>query len=154
MKRFRSYQYSSSSNNVKIGIAIVILLLLSNVILLYFFVKERNINKNLFILIDRTNNDFNQIHESLKKKDLQSAFRHLADAQKQVVSMLPAQPSPSQKVQAEKKGTPPVQTTQAKAAPPQTLAAIPTSNKETPYPFVFADSGEYLLICEKDTKII
>lgn len=154
MKSFRSYRYSSLSNNVKIGIAIVILLLLSNTMLLYFFVKERTINKNLFILIDRTNNDFNQIHESLKKKDLQSAFRHLTEAQKQMVSMLPAQPSPAQKVRAETKETPPVHTSQAKATPPQTLAAIPTSNKETPYPFVTADAGEYLLVCEKDTKII
>ena len=154
MIRFRSYRYSSLSHNVKIGIAIAIVLLLSNTVLVYFFVKERNINKNLITLIDRTNSDFYQIHESLKKKDLQSAFRHLAEAQKQVASMLPAQPSPTQKVRAETKETLPAHTTQAKATPPQVLPAIPVSSKETPYPLLFADAGEYLLICEKDTKNI
>jgi murein L,D-transpeptidase YafK len=141
---------------VKIGIAIVLLLLLSNTMVLYFFVKEKNINKNLFILIDRTNNDFNQIHESLKQKDLQSAFRHLTEAQKQVVAMLPAKASSPQTPSVEKKELPPAQSPQTKAAtaPPQAVASLPSSAQETPYPFVFADADEYLLICEKDKKTL
>jgi murein L,D-transpeptidase YafK len=156
MKILRTNSYSSGSIHLKICIALVVLLLFSNSILLYLFIKERNNNKNLFGLIDRTNKDFNQIHESLKQKDLQKAFRHLAEAQKQVVAMLPATPSPSPEPVEETKELPPVPPTKVKEtpAPSQTVASMPASSQETPYPFVFADDGEYLLICEKDAKIL
>ncbi len=147
---------TSGSVYIKIGIALVVLLLFSNSILFYLFIKEKNYNKNLFSLIDRTNKDFNQIHESLKQKDLQKAFRHLTEAQKQVVAMLPATPSPSPKPAEETKESPPVSPTRVKEipTPAQTVASMPASSQEAPYPFVFADAGEYLLICEKDTKIL
>jgi murein L,D-transpeptidase YafK len=131
MNKFRIYSNSSGSIYLKIGIALITLLLLSNAVLLYLFIKERNNNKSLFSLIDRKNKEFNQIHESLKQKDLQKAFRLLTEAQKQAVAMLPATPAPA-----------------------QTAANLPPSIRETPSPFIFADSGEYLLICEKDTKIL
>jgi hypothetical protein len=66
MNKFRIYSNLSGSIYLKIGIALITLLLLSNAILLYLFIKERNNNKSLFSLIDRTNKEFNQIHESLK----------------------------------------------------------------------------------------
>ena len=156
MKRFRTNSISSGSIYLKIGIAVITLLLISNSILFYLFIKERNENKYLFSLIDKTNKDFSQIHESLKQKDLQKAFRHLTEAQKQVVAMLPATPQPSQKPAAETKELPPVSQTKVKEtpAPSQTVASMPVSTQVTPYPFVFADEGEYLLVCEKDTKIL
>ena len=144
MNKFRIYSNSSGSVYLKIGIALITLLLLSNAVLLYLFIKERNNNKSLFSLIDRKNKEFNQIHESLKQKDLQKAFRLLTEAQKQAVAMLPATPAPQQKPTAETKELPPA----------QTAASLPPSERETPSPFIFADSGEYLLICEKDTKIL
>jgi murein L,D-transpeptidase YafK len=156
MKILRTNSYSSGSILLKICIALVVLLLFSNSILYYLFIKERNNNKNLFSLIDRTNKDFNQIHESLKQKDLQKAFRHLTEAQKQVVAMLPATPSPTPKPAEEIKELPPAPPTKGKETPAssQSVASVPVSSQETPYPFVFADAGEYLLICEKDTKIL
>ena len=144
MNKFRIYSNSSGSIYLKIGIALITLLLLSNAVLLYLFIKERNNNKSLFSLIDRKNKEFNQIHESLKQKDLQKAFRLLTEAQKQAVAMLPATPAPQQKPTAETKELPPA----------QTAASLPPSERETPSPFIFADSGEYLLIGEKDTKIL
>jgi murein L,D-transpeptidase YafK len=144
MNKFRIYSNSSGSVYLKIGIALITLLLLSNAVLLYLFIKERNNNKSLFSLIDRKNKEFNQIHESLKQKDLQKAFRLLTEAQKQAVAMLPATPAPQQKPTAETKELPPA----------QTAASLPPSERETPSPFIFADSGEYLLIGEKDTKIL
>jgi len=156
MKIFRTNSISSGSIYLKIGIALVILLLFSNSILLYLFIKERNENKYLFSLIDKTNKDFSQIHESLKQKDLQKAFRHLTEAQKQVIAMLPATASSSPKPTEETKELPPVSPTKVKEipAPSQTAASMPASTQESPYPFIFADAGEYLLICEKDTKIL
>ncbi len=153
MKNFSINRYSSAPVYLKIGIAAIILLFLSNLLLLYLFVKERNNNKNLFGLINRTNKDFNQIHESLKQKDMQKAFRYLTEAQKQVVAMLPAAPVPAEKAAAVTKEQRPAQPTQAKAAV-TTVASAPTSLQDAPYTFVFADAGEYLLICEKDTKIL
>jgi murein L,D-transpeptidase YafK len=156
MNKFRIYSNSSGSIYLKIGIALITLLLLSNAILLYLFIKERNNNKNLFSLIDRTNKEFNQIHESLKQKDLQKAFRLLTEAQKQAVAMLPATPAPQQKPTSETKELLPAQKAQTKAAPAPVHATVslPPSERETPSPFIFADSGEYLLIGEKDTKIL
>ena len=130
----------------------MVLLLLSNLLLLYLFVKERNNNKNLFGLIDRASKDFNQIHESLKQKDMQKAFRYLTEAQK-VVAMLPAAPVPAEKAAVATKEQRPAPPTQAKAAA-ITVASAPASSQDAPYTFVFADAGEYLLICEKDTKIL
>lgn len=156
MKKFNTYKNSTKSAYLKISIIIVTVLLLSNSVLLYLFFKERTMNKSLSLFIDRTSNDFNQIHESLKQKDLQKAFRYLTEAQKQVAAMLPATPASPQKTVAETKELPSVQQTQAKtAAPqPQSVASTPAAVQETPTPFVFADAGEYLLICEKDTKIL
>ena len=153
MKNFSINRYSWGSVYLKIGIAGIILLLLSNLLLLYLFIKERNNNKNLFGLIDRANKDFNQIHESLKQKDLQKAFRYLTEAQKQVVAMMPAAPVPAEKAAAVTKEQRPAQPPQSKAAA-IAVASVPASAQDTPYTFVFADAGEYLLICEKDTKIL
>jgi murein L,D-transpeptidase YafK len=153
MRNFSINKYSSVPFYLKIGIAAIVLLLLSNLLLLYLFIRERNNNKSLFELIDRTSKDFSQIHESLKQKDMQKAFRYLTEAQKQVVAMLPAAPVPVEKVAAVTKEQQPAQPTQAKAAA-TTVASAPASLQDAPYTFVFADAGEYLLICEKDTKIL
>ena len=156
MNKYRSYRNTSVSMYRKIGISVIIALLVSNSLLLYLFIKEKNNNKNLISVIDKTNNDFNQIHESLKQKDLQKAFRHLVEAQKQVVAMLPAKVSSPQALSLEKKELPPAQSPQTKTAtaPSQVVASLPSSAQETPYPFVHADAGEYLLICDKDSKIL
>lgn len=82
MRNFSINRHSSVPFYLKIGIAAIVLLLLSNLFLLYLFIKERNNNKNLFGLIDRASRDFSQIHESLKQKDMQKAFRYLTEAQK------------------------------------------------------------------------
>lgn len=126
MNKYRSYRNSSASMYRKIGISVVIALLVSNSLLLYLFIKEKNNNKNLISVIDKTNNDFNQIHESLKEKDLQKAFRHLVEAQKQVVAMLPAKVSSPQTLSMEKKELPPAQSPQTKTAtaPPQAVSFL------------------------------
>ena len=140
MRNFNINRYSSASFYLKIGIAAIVLLLLSNLLLLYLFIKERNNNKSLFELIDRTSKDFSQIHESLKQKDMQKAFRYLTEAQKQVVAMLPAAPVPAEKAAAVTKEQQPAQPTQAKAAA-TTVASAPASLQDAPYTFVFADAN-------------
>jgi murein L,D-transpeptidase YafK len=153
MRKLSINRHSSAHFYLRIGIAAIVLLLLSNLLLLYLFIKERNNYKNLSGLIDKTSKDFNQIHESLKQKDMQKAFRYLTEAQKQVVAMLPAAPAPAEKEAAVTEERKPAQPTQAKAATTN-VASAPASPQDAPYSFVFADAGEYLLICEKDTKIL
>ncbi|HUH65412.1 MAG TPA: L,D-transpeptidase family protein [Syntrophales bacterium] len=157
MKNFSINRYSSAPAYLKIGIAAIVLLLLSNFLLLYLFAKERNNNKNLIGFVDRTSKDFSQIHESLRQKDLQKAFRYLTEAQKQAVALLPAAPAAT----GEKTPIPEVATKEqkpAQAVPAKVtttaVATAPTSPQDTPSPFVFADAGEYLLICEKETKVL
>lgn len=45
----------------KIGIPKAVMLLVSNSVLLYLFITEKNNNKNLLSAIDKTNQDFNQV---------------------------------------------------------------------------------------------
>ncbi|MCX5853938.1 MAG: L,D-transpeptidase family protein [Deltaproteobacteria bacterium] len=155
MNRFRSYRYSPKSPYLKIGIALIAILILINVALLYLFIKERNHNKNLRNTISETSKDFNHIHESLKQKDYQKAFRYLTEARKQVATILPPTPETPEKAstKVEATSTPP---TSVKAPPPplQAVASLPSPALEAPQPLVFADAREYLLVCEKDTKIL
>jgi len=153
MRNFSINRRSSVPFYVKIGIAAIVLLLLSNLLLLHLFIKERNNNKNLVVLIDRASKDFSQIHESLKQKDMQKAFRYLTEAQKQVVAMLPATPVTAEKAAAVPKEQQPAPPTEAKAAA-TTVASAPAPLQDAPNTFVFADAGEYLLICEKEAKIL
>ena len=154
MKIFGTNSELPVSKYLKIGIALIVLLLLSNSILFYLYINEKNNSKNLSIIIDKTNKDFSQIFESLKQKDLQKAFRHLTEAQKQVIAMLPATSSTSLKPE-ETKELSVVLPARVRETPASSQPAVSSvSAQETPYPFVFADQGEYLLVCEKDTKIL
>jgi hypothetical protein len=151
MNRFRSYRYSPKSPYLKIGIALIAILILINVALLYLFIKERNHNKNLRDTISETSKDFNHIHESLKQKDYQKAFRYLTEARKQVATILPPTP---EKVSPKAEATSPPPTSVEVPPPPKAVASLPSPALEAPQPLVFADAGEYLLVCEKDTKIL
>lgn len=101
--------------------------------------------------IAEASRDFDQIHESLRQKDLQKAFRHLNEAQKQVIALLPPQSIPVQQTEVPKKEVQPARETVA-SVPPQPAVSVVPATHETPVPLVFADAGEYLLICEKEIK--
>jgi len=155
MKKFRSYRYSSNPPYLKVGIALIAILILINVALLYLFIKERNHNKNLRNTISETSRDFNQIDESLRQKDYQKAFRHLTEARKQIATLLPPTPQAPPKPTVTAAAPPaPAAPVKATTAPPQPVASLPPPAQESPQPLVLADAGEYLLICEKETKTL
>lgn len=155
MKRFRSYRYSSNPPYLKIGIALITVLFLLNAILLYLFIKERNNNKNLIGLIGETGRDFNQIDESLRQKDYQKAFRHLTEARKQIATLLPSTPQAPLKTTPTAAAPPvPVIPVKTATAPSQPAASLPPPDQESPQSLVLADAGEYLLVCEKETKTL
>jgi len=155
MKKFRSYRYSSNHPYLKVGIALIAILILINVALLYLFIKERNHNKNLRNTISETSRDFNQIDESLRQKDYQKAFRHLTEARKQIATLLPPTPQAPPKPTVTAAAPPaPAAPVKATTAPPPPVASLPPPAQESPQPLVLADAGEYLLICEKETKTL
>jgi murein L,D-transpeptidase YafK len=155
MKRFRSYRYSSTPPYLKIGIALIAILILINAAFLYLFIKERNHNKNLRNTISETSRDFNQIDESLRQKDYQKAFRHLTEARKQIATLLPPAPQAPPKPTVTAAAPPaPAAPVKATTAPPQPVASLPPPAQESPQPLVLADAGEYLLVCEKETKTL
>ncbi|MCX5836854.1 MAG: L,D-transpeptidase family protein [Deltaproteobacteria bacterium] len=155
MKKFRSYRYSSTPPYLKIGIALIAILILINAALSYLFIKERNHNKNLRNTISETSKDFNQIDESLRQKDYQKAFRHLTEARKQIATLLPPTPQAPPKPTVTASAPPaPAAPVKATTAPPQPVASLPSPAQESPQPLVLADAGEYLLVCEKETKTL
>ncbi|MBM4270878.1 MAG: hypothetical protein FJ139_01770 [Deltaproteobacteria bacterium] len=154
MNRFKSDRFSSRSVYRKLSLAIFAVLVVSNAVLLYLFIQERSNNKNLIKFVTEARRDLDQIHESLRQKDLQKAFRHLTEAQKQVVALLPAQSLSSQQPKAEKEASQPVPPVRERVAsvPPQPVVSLVSAAHGVPGPLVFADAGEYLLVCEKDLK--
>jgi murein L,D-transpeptidase YafK len=154
MNRFRSYRDSPKIPYLKSGVALIAILILINVALLYLFIKERNHNKDLRNAISETSKDFNHIHESLKQKDYQKAFRYLTEARKQVATILPTTPETPQESSTRVAATSSAPTSVEATSPPQPVASLPSPSLESPQPLVFADAGEYLLVCEKDTKIL
>jgi len=152
MNRFRSNRYAPKSFFLKIGIAFIVVLVLINAGLLYLLIKERNNNTALLAMISNTDRQINQIHESLKQKDYQKAFRYLTEAKKQVAVLLPTPPKAPAMAEAPVAPSLPAKAT---TAPPQTVATtLPSPVQEAPQPLLFADAGEYLLICEKERKIL
>ncbi|MDP3097255.1 MAG: L,D-transpeptidase family protein [Syntrophales bacterium] len=113
---------------------------------------------------------------SLVQGELKKAFTELAQAQKNVSDLLPSvtEPSPTKPVIAQKQPPPPIPPSSIPVSKPPTEAPVqplpgtappkpPPSvipagltmaADESPYPFVLAEAGEYLLICEKDQKTL
>jgi len=156
MNRFRYDRHSPKSSYLKIGIVFIVVLVLINAALLYLLIRERNNNKTLLNIVGNTDRQIYKIHESLKQKDYQKAFRYLAEAKKQVAVLLPptAETSHKKPTTAETPAAPPLPA-KTTTAPTETVATIlPPAVQETPQPLLFADAGEYLLICEKERKFL
>jgi len=159
MNHFRSYRRSSRSRYFKIGIIIIVLLLVINAILLYLFINTRNDNKILLRLFSSNNKELDQIHESLNQKDYQKAFRYVVEAKKRVNGFMVPAPDVTQKPPALSAQVPPASSALATPAgtttiPPQPVASLPSPDQMAPLPLVFAGTGEYMLICEKESRIL
>jgi murein L,D-transpeptidase YafK len=154
MKHLRSIRYSSKRPFlIVIAIVFFSVLLLINGILLHLYLQEKNNNKTLLALAGKTDAEVNQIHESLKLKDYQKAFRHVTEAKKQVAVLLAPVSEATPKAAPEA----PVVTSvpaEATTAPPQKVTPPPPPVQGIPQPLLFADAGEYLLVCEKETKTL
>ncbi|MDO9230738.1 MAG: L,D-transpeptidase family protein [Syntrophales bacterium] len=155
----------------------IVVLLLSIVTLSYLiYLKDRKQHDLLSKKVQETQKILDQLHMSLVQGELKKAFTELAQAQKNVSDLLPSvtEPSPTKPVIAQKQPPPPIPPSSIPVSKPPTEAPVqplpgtappkpPPSvipagltmaADESPYPFVLAEAGEYLLICEKDQKTL
>ena len=172
---FPQKQKSPVRPDTLIGLILIVVLLLSTVTLAYLYLKDRKQRDHLLKQVQETQKKLDQIQESLSQGDLKKAFLELAQAQKNVADLLPPVTATAPKsVIAQKQPPAPIQPTQVPApkqpeaaptpVPPapgtaplkSTPAPIPAgltlAVDESPYPFILADAGEYLIIAEKDQK--
>lgn len=150
----RVYKNRSKSRQSIIG-AVVAILIISNVINLYLFVKEKNKNENLLVMLNEASRGFESVHESLNQKDYQKAFRQLAEFKKQAANLtastIAAPPKQLAKVEVASVKPP---EEKAKTEPKRVAVMISPAPDESPQPLVRAEIDEYLLVCEKDTKLL
>ena len=161
---------------VLIGIIIIVVLLLSTGTLSYLYLKDREQHDLLSKKVQETQKILDQLHMSLAQGELKKAFTELAQAQKNVSALLPrvTEPSPTKPVIAQRQPPPPIppssilvskpptaapvqplpETAPSKPPPSLIPAKLTMAADESPYPFVLAEAGEYLLICEKDQKTL
>ncbi|MBA4417133.1 MAG: hypothetical protein C0392_04385 [Syntrophus sp. (in: bacteria)] len=140
------------SASIKIGIGLIALLFILNSTFLYLFVKEKKKNKDLVMAI--------------KGVQERSTPVHVADGQEKVIVSMPVKPEPVKTPVAESKpvtsGVPvpaekkPIPVEAAKKQPPplERVVKLDVPPDSTPFPLVFADAGEHLLVCEKDTRML
>jgi len=175
----KAYKKPPEGLYLKVGIGVVVLLVILNAVFLTLLVKQNKSNGRALRVLQDTNQSLALLQDSLARLDMQKAFVHLADARNQIAAVLPpaSAPSPVKKDAAEPK-TPPAQAAKAAAEPkpkpvPQQAAAPPAPSApapapapamkpadfkvppgETPLPLVAGVPGEYMLICEKENKLL
>lgn len=180
MKRpFPQKQKSPVRPETLIGFILIAGLLLSTVTLAYLYLKDRNQRDLLLKQVQETQKRLDQIHMSLTQGDLKKAFSELAQAQKNVADLLPPVTETSPKpVIAQKQPPAPIPpatvpvpasklpaaapapvppalgTAPVKSSPAPIPAGLTLAAGESPYPFILAEAGEYLIVAEKDQKII
>jgi murein L,D-transpeptidase YafK len=174
---FFKKQINSARPAALIGLLLIIVLLLSTFALSYLHVKDKRQRELLLSQIQETRKALDQIHLAMARGDLKKAFTELAQAQKNVDDLLPRVPEhlakpdialkqraatpptaavPGSKPPAALPATvrPPPETTTAKPSPAIIPAGLSIAADEGPYPFVLAETGEYLLVTEKDQKAL
>ena len=178
-QRFPQQQKGSVHPGTLVGMILIAILLLSTITLSYLYLEDRKERDLLLKQVQETQKKLEQIQISLTQGDLKKAFSELAQAQKNVTDLLPpvtetvpkpimAQKQPPVPVPS---ATVPVPVSQPPAvapapvpaalgtAPAQSLpapspAVLTLAADESPYPFVLAETGEYLVIAEKEQKTL
>jgi murein L,D-transpeptidase YafK len=168
LKLPKNYRDTSSNFYIKVGIGLIALLVILNLILLVLFIKETKNSGKALRILQETGSSLVLLQDSLGRTDMQKAFVHLADARRQIAAALPPAPvappaktvtepiPPPVKTVAESKGEPvkPPVVAQKPAAVPAKPAQLSIPAGEMPAPLGWAVTGEYALICEKESKLL
>jgi len=162
---------------ILIGLILVAVFFLSTVTFAYLYWKDRKERDLLLRQVQETQKRLDQIQVSLTQGDMKKASLELAQAQKTVADLFPpAGETKPKSVVVHKQPPAPVQTATTPAAKPPATAPAPVlpaagtapakstpgpvpavltlAADETPYPLIQGDAGEYLVIVEKDQKIL
>jgi murein L,D-transpeptidase YafK len=165
---------TSLSVPIKIGIGLLVVLFVLNTVFLLLFVKEKRRNRDLVRVVKETNEKLNRMRQALNKSVPQAPAADTDPLRKAEVKLPPETPSKVAKPEPEKALPPqPAAVAEKKPAPAEEAkkpAAVEEAKKVTPplervvklnippnsapAPFVTADGGEFLLICEKDAKAL
>ena len=164
---FFNKRINSARPAALIGLLLIILLLVSTFALSYIYLKDRKQRDILQSQIQETRKALDQIHLAMARGDMKKAFTELAQARKHVDDILPRVQEPVTKpdIALKQTGPPPTAPVPGTKPPPEKATVKPSpvvvpasslaiSADEAPYSFVFAEAGEYLLICEKDQKTL
>lgn len=177
LKLPKSYKKTPNGLYVKVGIGLIVVLFILNAVLLVLFLKEAKSNGNTRRVIQEISRSLVLLQDSLSKMDMQKAFVHLADARNQIATLSQSGAAPPVKTTAAPKPPPepPVKTAaeppKEKPAPPQVAeqkapAAAPAAPApikpvdfkippgETPESLLLGVNGEYMLICEKENRLL
>jgi murein L,D-transpeptidase YafK len=182
LKLPKKYRDTSSNFYIKVGIGLIALLVIFNLILLALFIKETKKSGKALLILQETSRSLVLLQDSLSRVDMQKAFVHLADARRQIAAALPPAPvaspakavteskPPPVKTVAESKGEPvkppvvaqkpaiepvkPPVVAQKPAVEPVKTTQLSIPAGEMPAPFGSAVTGEYALICEKESKLL
>jgi murein L,D-transpeptidase YafK len=149
---------------LKVGIGVIAVLVILNIVFATLLIRENKSNGNALKILQGINKSLVLLQDSLARLDMQKAFVHLADARNQIAAVLPpSSAEPPAKAAAEPKPAAPqaakVVAEPKPAAPAVTAPVVkPADFKipagETPLPLVSAVAGEYMLICEKENKLL
>jgi murein L,D-transpeptidase YafK len=159
---------------------LAVILLSSIVAISYLYIKDRQQRDLLVWQVQETQKNLNQLYLSLARGDMKKAFVELEEAQKKIAAAIPPQRVAAPKSVIAQKQSPalaprqpvavavtpptvqapvePQARTPAKTAASQIAATAPPAlvipEGKSPFPFIIADSSEYLLVVEKDQKTL
>ena len=155
LKLPKNYKAASNKFYIALGGGLIALLVTFNVVFLTLFIGETKTSENALRVLQETSRSLLLIQDSLGKADIQKASVHLADARHQIDAALSTAPElpPAKNVSKSKipqANQPVVGQKQVPVPLPAAQFSIPAG--EMPASLGCATTGEYSLICEKESK--
>jgi murein L,D-transpeptidase YafK len=155
LKLPKNYKAASNKFYIALGGGLIALLVTFNVVFLTLFIGETKTSENALRVLQETSRSLLLIQDSLGKADIQKASVHLADARHQIDAVLSTAPElpPAKNVSKSKipqAKQPVVGQKQVPVPLPAAQFSIPAG--EMPASLGCATTGEYSLICEKESK--
>ena len=157
LKLPKNYRDLASASYIRLGIALIAVLIVLNVVLLILFFKERRNNETTLQALQETNKSLALLEASLDRTDMQEASVYMAEARRRVAVALPPAPVAVPERTTDEPGArtekQPAGEQKAPASPVKT-AELKIAADETPASLALATEGEYMLIGEKESKLL
>lgn len=149
------YKNSLKRRTYTIVIALIVILLLSNGFLIFLLLSEKENNRKMLARLEESNVYLDNIYRSLNEKDYQKVYKQLAEARR--LHTAPSPPAATEPPPQTRESTAPPQpiseSAKADQMPPAAEKGAPEAD-ENPQPLLFAEQKEYMLIVEKEARIV